>query len=94
MEWCRPDDSSHLLLDFYPPPSPPPPLPPRRQVVACVATGKLKDHQLEKKLGDHARAVAVRRKLFERRIGRSMENLPVEVCVYIQKHVSVCAFTA
>eukprot|EP00903_Cladosiphon_okamuranus_P014119 g13122.t1 len=48
------------------------------EVVACVATGKLKDHQLEKKLGDHARAVVVRRSLFERRIGRSMENLPVE----------------
>lgn len=44
-----------------------------------MATGKLKDHQLEKKLGDHARAVVVRRSLFERRIGRSMENLPVEV---------------
>ena len=49
------------------------------QVVACVVTGKLKDHQLEKKLGDHARAVVVRRTLFERRIGRSMENLPVQV---------------
>lgn len=56
-----------------------PPAATRRQVVACVATGKLKDHQLEKKLGDHARAVVVRRSLFERRIGRSMENLPVEV---------------
>ncbi len=44
--------------------------------------GKLKDHQLEKKLGDHARAVVVRRSLFERRIGRSMEKLPVQVrCV-------------
>lgn len=49
------------------------------QVVACVVAGKLKDHQLEKKLGDHARAVVVRRSLFERRIGRSMENLPVQV---------------
>eukprot|EP00904_Undaria_pinnatifida_P008450 jgi/Undpi1/4735/HiC_scaffold_18.g08088.m1 len=48
------------------------------EVVACVVTGKLKDHQLEKKLGDHARAVVVRRSLFERRIGRSMENLPVQ----------------
>lgn len=48
------------------------------EVVACVVTGKLKDHQLEKKLGDHARAVVVRRTLFERRIGRSMENLPVQ----------------
>lgn len=41
--------------------------------------GKLKDHQLESKLKDHARAVTVRRSLFERRIGRSMEKLPVEV---------------
>ncbi|CAN0094340.1 unnamed protein product, partial [Hapterophycus canaliculatus] len=49
------------------------------QVVACVENGKLKDHQLEKKLGDHTRAVVVRRSLFERRIGRSMENLPVKV---------------
>ncbi|CAM9140077.1 unnamed protein product, partial [Sphacelaria rigidula] len=48
------------------------------QVAACVASGKLKDHQLEKKLGDCARAVTVRRSLFERRIGRSMENLPKE----------------
>ncbi|CAM9914997.1 unnamed protein product [Ectocarpus sp. 12 AP-2014] len=48
------------------------------EVAACVVTGKLKDHQLEKKLGDHARAVVVRRSLFERRIGRSMESLPVE----------------
>ncbi|CAN0110318.1 unnamed protein product, partial [Laminaria digitata] len=48
------------------------------EVVTCVVTGKLKDHQLEKKLGDHARAVVVRRSLFERRIGRSMENLPVK----------------
>ncbi|CAN0377360.1 unnamed protein product, partial [Hapterophycus canaliculatus] len=39
------------------------------QVVACVENGKLKDHQLEKKLGDHTRAVVVRRNLFERRIG-------------------------
>lgn len=47
-----------------------------------MVAGKLKDHQLEKKLGDHARAVVVRRSLFERRIGRSMENLPVQVrCV-------------
>lgn len=44
-----------------------------------MASGKLKDHQLEKKLGDCARAVTVRRSLFERRIGRSMENLPKEV---------------
>ncbi|CAN0491619.1 unnamed protein product, partial [Hapterophycus canaliculatus] len=49
------------------------------QVVACVENGELKDHQLEKKLGDHTRAVVVRRSLFERRIGRSMENLPVKV---------------
>lgn len=70
----------HVVLLFSsPPPTPTPTPPPRRQVVACVATGKLKDHQLEKKLGDHARAVVVRRSLFERRIGRSMENLPVEV---------------
>lgn len=44
-----------------------------------MESGKLKDHQLEKKLGDYARAVAVRRVVFERRIGRSMENLPVDV---------------
>lgn len=44
-----------------------------------MVNGKLKDHQLEKKLGDHERAVVVRRSLFERRVGRSMENLPVEV---------------
>lgn len=50
------------------------------KVVACVVTGKIKDHQLEKKLGDHARAVVIRRRLFEGRIGRSMENLPVQVC--------------
>lgn len=49
------------------------------QVVACVESGKLKDHQLENKLGDHERAVSVRRNLFERRIGRSMVNLPVQV---------------
>ena len=49
------------------------------QIVSCVESGKLKDHQLEKKLADHARAVTVRRSLFERRIGRSMENLPAEV---------------
>ncbi|CAM9694841.1 unnamed protein product [Ascophyllum nodosum] len=48
------------------------------EIVSCVESGKLKDHQLEKKLADHARAVTVRRSLFERRIGRSMENLPVE----------------
>ncbi|CAM9451989.1 unnamed protein product [Pylaiella littoralis] len=73
------------------------------EVAACVQSGKLKDHQLEKKLGDHARAVVVRRSLFERRIGRSMENLPFEgydyerifganceiVCGYIQIPVGV-----
>lgn len=42
-------------------------------------SGKLKDHQLEKKLDDYARAVTVRRSLFERRIGRSMADLPKEV---------------
>ncbi|CAM9514181.1 unnamed protein product, partial [Hapterophycus canaliculatus] len=55
------------------------------QVVACVVAGKLKDHQLEKKLGDHTRAVMVRRNLFERRIGRTMENLPVEVSQTYQR---------
>lgn len=57
-------------------------------------TGKLKDHQLEKKLGDYARAVVVRRSLFESRIGRSMESLPVEVrarCVlHFRAHVKLC----
>ncbi|CAM9506508.1 unnamed protein product [Choristocarpus tenellus] len=48
------------------------------EVVACVMAGNLKDHQLESKLGDHRRAVAVRRRLFENRIGRSMEQLPFE----------------
>ena len=50
------------------------------EVVALVEQGSMKDHQLETKLGDHTRAVRVRRRLYERRLGEPnvFSKLPVE----------------
>ena len=46
------------------------------EVLNFVLEGSLKDHQLEKKLGDTERAVAVRRKLYEHTLGKKMDLIP------------------
>jgi hydroxymethylglutaryl-CoA reductase (NADPH) len=48
------------------------------EVAECVTAGTLKDHQLETRLGDHARAVRIRRCMFEAKLGRSLAALPHE----------------
>ncbi|KAG5178248.1 hydroxymethylglutaryl-coenzyme A reductase-domain-containing protein [Tribonema minus] len=40
------------------------------EVAEAVLSGAVKDHQLEPRLGDHTRAVAVRRRVFAARLGR------------------------
>jgi hydroxymethylglutaryl-CoA reductase (NADPH) len=46
------------------------------EVLAMVLAGSIKDHMLEKKLGDTERAVAVRRLLYEHTLGRSLDLIP------------------
>lgn len=46
------------------------------EVLAMVLDGSIKDHMLEKKLGDTERAVAVRRRLYEHTLGRSLDLIP------------------
>mmetsp|Transcript_13353 Transcript_13353/g.18850 ORF Transcript_13353/g.18850 Transcript_13353/m.18850 type:complete len:591 (+) Transcript_13353:95-1867(+) len=43
-----------------------------------VRNGSIKDHQLETKLGDYDRAVAVRRLVFENKLDLSLEKIPHE----------------
>lgn len=46
------------------------------EVLAYAERGILKDHQLEQKLGNHERAVNIRRQLYERRLGKSFDLIP------------------
>ncbi len=46
------------------------------EILALVLSGGLKDHQLEKKLGDMERAVYIRRKLYESTLGKSLDLIP------------------
>lgn len=48
------------------------------EVFAYLLDGSLKDHQLEKKLGDTERAVAVRRMLYEHTLNRKLDNIPYQ----------------
>jgi hydroxymethylglutaryl-CoA reductase (NADPH) len=54
------------------------------EIVALVRSGGLKDHQLEAKLGDCERAVAVRRTGFENVLNRPLNGLPYENYCYDQ----------
>lgn len=46
------------------------------QLLELVTEGKLKDHELEKKLGDYERAVRVRRQIYERLLNKKLEAIP------------------
>jgi hydroxymethylglutaryl-CoA reductase (NADPH) len=46
------------------------------EVLAMILDGSMKDHMLEKKLGDTERAVAVRRMLYERTLDRPLDLIP------------------
>jgi hydroxymethylglutaryl-CoA reductase (NADPH) len=46
------------------------------EILALVLSGSLKDHQLEKKLGDMERAVCIRRKLYEKALGKNLDLIP------------------
>lgn len=46
------------------------------EVLAMVLAGSVKDHMLEKKLGDTERAVAVRRMLYEHTLDRPLDLIP------------------
>lgn len=46
------------------------------QVLSMVLEGTLKDHMLEKKLGDTERAVAVRRMLYEHTLNKPLDLIP------------------
>lgn len=46
------------------------------EVLSHLMSGSLKDHQLEKKLGDMERAVSIRRRLYENILGRKMDLIP------------------
>lgn len=48
------------------------------EVFAYLLDGTLKDYQLEKKLGDTERAVAVRRMLYEHTLNRKLDNIPYQ----------------
>jgi hydroxymethylglutaryl-CoA reductase (NADPH) len=47
-------------------------------VLSCLIDGSLKDYQLEKKLGDYERAVAVRRSLYEHLLEKKLDTIPYE----------------
>uniref|UniRef100_A0A7S2FDH1 3-hydroxy-3-methylglutaryl coenzyme A reductase n=1 Tax=Florenciella parvula TaxID=236787 RepID=A0A7S2FDH1_9STRA len=59
------------------------------EVAEAVKAGALKDHALEKALGDCERAVAVRRRLVEERVG-SLDGLPYEGYCYDQINGANC----
>lgn len=44
----------------------------------CLIDGSLKDYQLEKKLGDYERAVAVRRSLYEHLLEKKLDTIPYQ----------------
>lgn len=46
------------------------------EVLGCLLDGSLKDYQLEKKLGDYERAVAVRRSLYENILDKKLDLIP------------------
>ncbi len=46
------------------------------ELLQCLLDGSLKDYQLEKKLGDYERAVAVRRSLYESVLGKGLDLIP------------------
>lgn len=46
------------------------------EIMAQLFSGALKDYQLESKLEDRTRAVALRRSLFENLLGKSLEQVP------------------
>jgi NADP-dependent 3-hydroxy-3-methylglutaryl-CoA reductase len=46
------------------------------EVFAHLVGGTLKDHQLEKELGDMERAVCIRRRLYEHILGKKMDLIP------------------
>jgi hydroxymethylglutaryl-CoA reductase (NADPH) len=50
------------------------------ELADCVLAGQVKDHTLESRLGDHARAVRVRRRVFESKLedASALEGLPHE----------------
>ena len=50
-------------------------------VFSAVLSGSLKDYQLEKKLGDCARAVVIRRRVYEEHVG-PLSNIPHEAYDY------------
>jgi hydroxymethylglutaryl-CoA reductase (NADPH) len=47
-------------------------------VLASLLRGELKDHQLEKKLGDYERAVRIRRGLYEQYLQKPLDLIPYE----------------
>jgi len=47
-------------------------------ILNSLLRGELKDHQLEKKLGDYERAVRVRRGLYEQYLNKSLDLIPYE----------------
>eukprot|EP01036_Dinobryon_divergens_P033397 gene33397-43174_t len=47
-------------------------------ILASLVRGELKDHQLEKKLGDYERAVRLRRGLFEHILEKPLDLIPYE----------------
>ena len=46
------------------------------EILSMVLAGSIKDHMLEKKLGDTERAVAVRRMLYEHTLNRPLDLIP------------------
>eukprot|EP01038_Epipyxis_sp_PR26KG_P007570 gene7570-10313_t len=48
------------------------------QVLQLLLNNTLKDHQLEKKLGDYERAVKLRRELYENLLGKSLDLIPYQ----------------
>lgn len=46
------------------------------EVLDHVLSGHLKDHQLEKKLGDYERAVGIRRNIYEHLLGKELNQIP------------------
>lgn len=46
------------------------------ELLQCLLDGSLKDYQLEKKLGDYERAVAVRRSLYEEVLNKKLDLIP------------------
>lgn len=48
------------------------------ELLSCLVNGSLKDYQLEKKLGDYTRAVAVRRSLYEELLQKDLDLIPYE----------------